>query len=266
MVETALTTSLRQEGAGVRFDWGPTGARELVHGAGAAVVVDTLSFTTAVAVATGRAMAVVPYPMGSDGAAELASRMDAALAVARRDVSPDHPFSLSPRSILDAPFTGRLVLPSPNGSAIAASVASEWAGADRAPTDARSLLAGCLRNAAATVGWLLARDYGTAERPVWLIGAGERWPDRSLRPALEDLLAAGAVARGMERSGCRLSPEAQSAAAAFASTSDLVAAIRGSASGRELEAMGFPDEARIAAALDADDHVSVMEDGMFVRG
>jgi hypothetical protein len=36
------------------------------------------------------------------------------------------------------------------------------------------------------------------------------------------------------------------------------------ASGRELSAMGFPEEAAIAAALDADDHASVMEGGMFV--
>ncbi len=49
------------------------------------------------------------------------------------------------------------------------------------------------------------------------------------------------------------------------SPSDLTEAIERCASGRELAAMGSPEEPRIATALDADDHASVMEGGMFVR-
>jgi 2-phosphosulfolactate phosphatase len=48
------------------------------------------------------------------------------------------PFSLSPVSLLEIPPGTRLVLPSPNGSAVAASVAATGS----------VVLAGCLRNGA----------------------------------------------------------------------------------------------------------------------
>lgn len=263
MVEAALVESLRQTGAGVRFEWGRSAAGLAAREPCALAVVDTLSFTTAVSVATGRSIAVVPYPLEAEGAAELAARLDAALAVRRRELSPERPWSLSPRSLLAAPYTPRLVLPSPNGAAIAASVASRVASDGGA--DGTAVVAACLRNATATAGWLLARGFGTGERPVWLIGAGEQWPDGSLRPALEDQLGAGAVALGLQRAGCRLSPEARAVVATFSATPGLLEAIESCASGQELAAMGFPEEAGIAAALDADTHASVMEDGMFVQ-
>ncbi|MDA8310623.1 MAG: 2-phosphosulfolactate phosphatase [Actinomycetota bacterium] len=252
MVDEVLVGPLRQQGSGVRFDWGSEAATLLGGDAGAVVVVDVLSFTTSVSIATGRGTEVVPFPMDAEGAAELAARLGATLAVRRREQSPEHPWSLSPAALLAAPPPPRLVLPSPNGSAIAASLGGP------------AVLAGCLRNLSATVGWLRAHGYGAVDRPVLLVAAGERWPDGSLRPALEDQLGAGAVAGALERAGCKLSVEAQIVAGAFASATDLLAAIEGCASGRELAAMGFPDEARHAAALDADAHASVMEQGAFV--
>ncbi len=265
MVEEALVQPLSQEGSGVRFDWGPTAAGLLSRRTGAVVVVDVLSFTTSVSIATGRGTAIVPYPLGGDGARELASRLGAALAVRRREQSPDHPWSLSPGALLVAPPTPRLVLPSPNGSAIAAMLgAASGTGDGDAPGGGPVVVAGCLRNVTATVTWLLARGYGTEARPVLLVGAGERWPDGSLRPALEDQLGAGAIAEALQRAGCRLSVEAQTAARTFAGMADLAATIGGCASGQELASMGFPDEAGHAAALDADAHASVMEADMFV--
>jgi 2-phosphosulfolactate phosphatase len=266
MVEDALVEALSQKGAGVRFDWGPTAAEVLARGPGAVVVVDVLSFTTAVSVATGRGTAVIPYPLAGEGAAELATRLEADLAVPRRERSPDHPWTLSPPTLASAPETPRLVLPSPNGSAIAALVAHRQVTEhDDAGTRGQAVLAGCLRNVTATVGWLLAGAYGTEERPVWLVASGERWPDGSLRPALEDQLGAGAVADALEREGRALSVEAQAVARTYRATSDLLAAIEGSSSGRELVTMGFADEPGFAATLDADAHASVMADGMFVR-
>jgi 2-phosphosulfolactate phosphatase len=274
VVEDAIVDSFRQAGAGVRFDWGPTAARTLPTRRSALVVVDVLSFTTAVSVATGRGIAIVPYPLGEPGAADLAERLGAALAVPRRERSAAHPWTLSPSALRTAPPTHRLVLPSPNGSAIAAAVAdAERGGAQR--VDAQSedgvraggqeVVAGCLRNVTATAEWLVSRGYGTCERPVWLIAAGERWPEGSLRPALEDQLGAGALAAALERAGCPLSPEARAAARTFAGTDDLLEAVTRCASGCELSAMGFPDEAEIAADLDADSHASAMEGMMFVR-
>jgi 2-phosphosulfolactate phosphatase len=267
VVEEAIVEVLRQSGSGVRLDWGLAGARVQAERGGALVVVDTLSFTTAVSVATSRGIGVLPWPLADDGAAELASLHDAALAVPRRLLSASRPWSLSPRSLLEAPFTPRLVLPSPNGSAIAASFLPVADAAGREPSgDAPvRVLAGCLRNAAATAGWLLGHGYGSRERPVAVVAAGERWPDGALRPAFEDLLGAGAIVAALEEAAPDLAAARSVEAIAAASTflefrgAGLVSALERCASGRELEATGFSGEAEIAAALDADAHASVLE-------
>lgn len=285
MVEAALVDSLRQDHSAVRFDWGmaaatyvagPARGRETSSDALpykgrraeriAIVVVDTLSFTTAVSVATGRGMAVLPCALADRGAAlDLANKHDAQLAVRRREMSGTHPWSLSPAALLTAPVVPRLVLPSPNGSAVLAALhdgALRAATAEGAPET--TLCAGCLRNAAATAEWLLAQRFGSPEAPVIVIAAGEQWPDGSLRPALEDVVGAGAVIERLRAAGCELSVESRFAASAFAQATTFVALLADSASGRELAEMGFPSEVEIAGELDADAHASTMADGMLV--
>ena len=46
---------------GIRFDWGAAGARAAEGEAGALVVVDVLSFSTAVTIMTGRGSMVYPH-------------------------------------------------------------------------------------------------------------------------------------------------------------------------------------------------------------
>jgi len=132
------------------------------------------------------------------------------------------------------------------------------------------VIAGCLRNAAA-VGRFL-RERG-APGPVTVIAAGERWPDGSLRPALEDLLGAGAVLAavgGTLSPGARspgapwaLSPEAEAARACYGATGDVAAAVAGSASGRELTEGGFGDDVSMAVEIDSCDLVPILTDGAF---
>jgi phosphosulfolactate phosphohydrolase-like enzyme len=113
-------------------------------------------------------------------------------------------WGLSPAVLRRAPFTPRLAVPSPNGSAIAAATATP-----SSPTD---IFAASLRNVTATSRWLVGHGQGTPDHPVSVIAAGERWPDGSLRPALEDLLGAGAVIAALARAGAGpLSPEAAAA-------------------------------------------------------
>ncbi|MDQ2755212.1 MAG: hypothetical protein M3Y71_01400, partial [Actinomycetota bacterium] len=108
-----------RSGAAVRFGWGPTGAARLAVPGGILVVVDVLSFTTSVGVVVERGTVVHPAAWRHARAGELAAREDAVLAVGRREVSDTHPWSLSPAGLRAAPAVPRLVLPSPNGSAIA---------------------------------------------------------------------------------------------------------------------------------------------------
>ncbi len=229
-------TAIDQHGFAVRFEWGEAGARTLAPITDVLIVVDVLSFTTAVDVAVARNAHVFPYPSGprEDEAAAFATRIGAILAVDRRQVSAAHPFSLSPASLATVPAGTRLVLPSPNGSAISAVAASLH----------RALFAGCLRNATA-----VAAAATAAGRTVGVIAAGERWPDRTLRPSVEDLLGAGAIIAALGV-GDR-SPEAEAAVGAFASVAaHLAPALWSCASGHELVALGFPDDVRLAAERD----------------
>ncbi|WP_330347557.1 2-phosphosulfolactate phosphatase [Streptomyces sp. NBC_00582] len=247
-----MTDWFLQQGHGVRFEWGPVGARQLADDVACLVVVDVLSFTTSVTVAVERGTHVFPYPWRDATAHAFARDRAAELAVGRRETSQEAPWSLSPAALREAPFTPRLVLPSPNGSAIAAAAAGT------------TVIAGCLRNATAVGRRLAAQGYGTEHRPVGVVAAGERWPDGGLRPALEDLLGAGAIIAELRAQGAGpLSPEAAAARAAFVGTPDVADTVAGCASGRELAGGGFPGDVAIATELDASCVVPVLTDGAF---
>ena len=128
----------------VRFDWGPDGADAVAPGVDVVVVIDVLSFTTAVSVATARGALIFPYPW-EDGAAEFAASKRANLAGARADGG----FSLSPVSFTSVQRNDRVVLRSPNGATIC------W----RLTATGVRVVAGCLRNASA-VGRFLAGRVG----------------------------------------------------------------------------------------------------------
>lgn len=235
VVEDVLRFQLLQSDASVHFEWGPVGARLLADSQGCLVVVDVLSFTTAVTVAAGRTMAVLPYPLADSGADHFAAANDATLAVRRRDMSPDRPWSLSPAALASAPYVPRLVLPSPNGSTIASQATG-------------SIMAACLRNARASANWLIQQGFGTPKRPVFVFASGERWPDDSMRLALEDALGAGSVLSYLQEAGCELSVEASAIALAFKAT-NVGDALRTCGSAQELEAMGFGADVEMAAEL-----------------
>lgn len=257
-----------QSAHGVRFEWGPTGAARLAAGAACVVVVDVLSFTTSVTVAVEAGTRVFPYRWRDGTAATFAKDVGADLAVGRRMATASSPWSLSPAALRRAPYTPRLVLPSPNGSSIAAS-------AGELP-----VIAGALRNATAVSQWLVREGYGTTERPIAVIASGERWPDGSLRPAVEDLLGAGAIIAALQKQlgtahvhvharadspvpVLSLSPEASLAAAAFRTTPDVAAAVTAGVSGRELIDGGFADDVAVATERDVCTAVPVLVDGAF---
>jgi 2-phosphosulfolactate phosphatase len=231
----SFTKDLGQQ-ADVRFEWGPVGAAELASTCEVLVVVDIFSFTTAVDVAVGRGAIVYPFPRQDSSAAEFARTIGAELAVDRRKISAERPYSLWPRSLERILEGTKLVLPSPNGSAISAAAADSGC----------HVLAGCFRNRSA-----VARTALELGATVGVIAAGERWPDGSLRPAYEDVIGAGAIIRCLAREGRRLSAEAAATAAAFDDAqSHLSERLRGTASSSELIALGFGDDADIAGHVD----------------
>jgi 2-phosphosulfolactate phosphatase len=241
----------RQSRSAVRFEWGLTGAMAVAEGAAVAVVIDVLSFTTAVSVAVDAGIEVFPYRFRDATAASFAASRGAVLAVGRREAGASG-VSLSPLSIQQAPRdgplhrSGRLVLPSPNGSAIA-----------RQLSGSVPVVAACLRNAGAVARWV---SRTAPPGPVAIIAAGERWPGDLLRPAVEDLWGAGAVIAGLVTAGITdLSPEAGAAVAAFTAVAGrLRVALAECTSGRELTADGFGAEIPVAADLNASPSVPLL--------
>ena len=219
-----------QAGFDPRLAWASEGGTLLALVCPVLVVVDVLRFTTAVEVATSNDAQVIPrrWPVREGPGPALSS--------------------LSPVSLLGVPAGTRVGLASPNGATV--SLALAGAGA--------VVLAGCLRNASAVAA--AARDLG---RPVGVVAAGERRPDGSLRPAVEDLIGAGAILHAL---GGRPSPEARAAVAAFLDAApDLPAALSTCVSGRELAARDLAADVRLAAEHDVSQTVPRLSGGAFAQ-
>jgi 2-phosphosulfolactate phosphatase len=226
-------------------EWGLQGVRAFDGRVGALVVVDVLSFSTCVDIAVARGAEVIPFAHGDIAAARLIAAARGAEIAGRRG-SREHQFSLSPGSLLAIAPGTRLVLPSPNGSAISAAAQST------------PVLTGCLRNAGAVArrAAQIAGDAGVA-----VIPAGERWPDGSLRPAIEDLIGAGAI---LDELGMPCSPEAEVALQAFRSARPRVAeVVRGCVSGQELIARGYPDDVELAIQLNVSGAAPLLVEGAY---
>ncbi len=235
----------------VRVDWGVAGARAVGTAATVAVVVDVLSFTTTVSVALDGGSSVLPWPYDKAGAAAFATERSAALAVGRREAGPGQ-FSLSPASLRLGTPPARLVLPSPNGATVAGILGE-------------GCVAGSMRNADAVATWIAAH-HDPAVTSVAVIAAGERWPDDTLRPAVEDLWGAGAIVAALRDEGWTdLSPEAETAAVVWDSVApDVSATLLSCASGRELVDAGWRDDVVIAGEVNASSSVPLLRNGSFV--
>jgi 2-phosphosulfolactate phosphatase len=215
-----------QPGFDPRLAWAAQGGTRLALACPVLVVVDVLRFTTAVEVAVTSGARVVP------------ERWPGAGPPAGAGEEPGRPaFSLSPASLAGVAAGTRVVLASPNGATVSLAVAEAGA----------VVLAGCLRNASAVAA--AARDLGG---PVGVVAAGELRHDGSLRPAVEDLVGAGAVLHAL---GGHPSPEARAAVAAFLDA----------APDRELAARGLAADLRLAAAHDVSRTVPRLEGGAFAQ-
>ncbi|MBH0332667.1 phosphosulfolactate phosphohydrolase [Brevibacillus brevis] len=222
-----------------RFDWGYEGVEQVGAASDMIVIIDVLSFSTCVDIVTGRGGIVYPYQVKDESTVAFAKQKAALLAGKRGE-----PISLSPACLKTVPMGSRIVLPSPNGSTC--TVLAKKTGA--------KVIAACLRNAP-SVARYIQQQNGT----VTVIACGERWGNGALRPAIEDMIAAGALLHELE--GYRLSPEAEIAVAAFRSAQDLLPAyLQKCASGQELISMGYPEDVELAAQWNQSGTVPVLND------
>lgn len=226
----------------VRCEWGKQGVLQLAPISDVVILVDVLSFSTCVDIATSRGAVIYPYLWKDESAKAFAQSVNAELA----DKRGSSRYSLSPTSLTLASEAIRLVLPSPNGSALSLA-------ADATPT-----LTGCLRNCRAVA--LAAMSYGSQ---IAVVPAGEKWGDDSLRPSFEDLIGAGAIMSYFEGT---LSPEAQSAVAVYRGIQqDLEHIIKQCSSGKELIERGFEQDVELAAELNVSDCVPTLVDGAYIN-
>ena len=224
----------------VELEWGLSGARQLASRCDLLVLIDVLSFTTSVTICVARGATVWPYALDAEGAQSLARDLGAQLASGR---SASGSYTLSPASLLSLPPQARLILPSPNGSAIAHAVNA-----------GTPLVAGCLRNVAAVV------ERASEVARVGLVPAGERWGDGSLRPAYEDWLCAGAVAAGL---GAHRDPGSSPLAQAAAWAAEHPRPLEECSSGRERIDRGFAEDVHLAQERDVDPVVPTLTAGRF---
>jgi 2-phosphosulfolactate phosphatase len=225
----------------VRLEWGEHGVNLLAPISDVVIIVDVLSFTTSVEIATNRNAIIYPYRGRLEMAQEFARSVGAELAQKRGGAK----YSLSPKSMLGVPEGIKLVLPSPNGSTLTLATGDT-------PT-----LAGCLRNARAVAE--AAKKYGSR---IAVIPAGEHWPDGSLRPSFEDLVGAGAIIYHLDG---KCSPEAYPARSAFLSTKgELAELLFQCGSGKELIERGYKEDVSLAAEFNVSDCVPTLLDGAYI--
>ena len=229
----------------IHCEWGLQGIEALRDRVAVLVIVDVLSFSTAVDIALQRGARVLPFAYGDKGAANAAAEASGARLARPRRAGGEN-LSLSPVSLMRLEAGEKILLPSPNGSRLSLS------GGDCA------VLAGCLRNAPTIAG--KAREIAAA-RDIAVIPAGERWPDGSLRPAIEDLLGAGAIVDALDLPA---SAEARVAREAFQTAGpDLPDLVRASVSGQELEQNGFAEDVEIATQTGVSGTAPLLLDGAY---
>jgi 2-phosphosulfolactate phosphatase len=227
----------------IRLEWGLKGVEELAPISDVIVIVDILSFSTCVEIATQNGAIIYPYQWKDESAIEYAKSLNAELADFKRKYADG--YSLSPTSLLNIKSKTKLVLPSPNGSTLSLSTGTT-------PT-----LCGSLRNAKAAAA--LAQKYGNK---ISIIAAGEQWTDKSLRVAFEDLIGAGAIISYLAGN---LSPESKAGLAIFNnSKTTLLADIKKCSSGKELIDRGFEKDILLACELNTSDNVPVLTHNSYV--
>ena len=227
----------------IRLEWGTHGIEELLPISDVIIIVDILSFSTCVDIATKNGAIIYPYPWKDDTAIDYAISLEAELADFKRKFTDG--YSLSPTSLINIQPQAKLVLPSPNGSTLSLATRTT-------PT-----ICGSLRNAKSVAKY--AMGFG---KKISIVPAGEQWADKTLRPAFEDLVGAGAIISYLTGT---LSPESKTALSAYeGSKTNLLEDIINCSSGKELIERGFEKDIYLACEFNISDNVPLLIDKAYV--
>jgi len=227
----------------IRLEWGIHGIEVLAPVSDVIIIVDILSFSTCVDIATNKGAIIYPYSWKDETAINYAQSIGAELANFTRKYSEG--YSLSPTSLTNIRAKTKLVLPSPNGSTLTLS------------TKTAITLCGSLRNARAIAKFAMGRG-----KKISVIPAGEQWADKTLRPAFEDLLGAGAIISFLSGD---LSPESNAALAVYNELkANVFTQIRNCTSGKELLERGFEKDIQLACDFNSSENVPLFVDGAYI--
>lgn len=227
--------------AHINCEWGLNGIKKFKESTDVFIIVDVLSFSTSVDIATEKGAVIFPYKFRDETCMLYSLQVNARLASVERTTKE---FSLSPVSLLEIMPETRLVLPSPNGSELALSTSG-------VPT-----LCGSLRNCKGVAHH--AMELG---QNITVIPAGEKWPDGSIRFAIEDLLGAGAVISFLNG---ELSAESKAALEMFKKFEhSLQETISTSVSGIELIERGFEEDVALASELNVSSSIPLLSRNLF---
>lgn len=235
-------TTFSQQEFDIRLEWGIEGIAVLAPISDVVIIVDVLSFSTCVDIATGNGAFVFAYKTKDETAGKYAASIGAELALPRKKQATG--FSLSPLSLVNIPALTKIVLPSPNGSTLTLATGNT-------PT-----VCGCFRNARAVAEYAMQQG-----RKIAVIPSGERWENNTLRVAFEDLLGAGAIISFLKGN---MSPESKSALATYSAfKNSLPAEIKACGSGKELTEMGFETDIDLACQINCSNNVPVYTNGYY---
>lgn len=230
-----------------KLDFGQWGTAQALARKDIIVIVDTLSFSTAVVTAVAHGGLIYPCSIAEDSVM-LAQRLGAEVAVRRSEVPHKGWFSLSPITYVGITAGTKIVIPSPNGGTCSAS-------AQTAPC----LFIGSFINAKAIAN-AISQVLKTTNLCVTIICCGERELALSnygeTRMAIEDYLGAGAILSYLKY---EKSPEAYVCENAFLHThKQLEAMLLDCCTGRKLRESGFVSDVQHASQLNLYSSVPIM--------
>ena len=205
----------------------------------AIVIVDVLSFCTTVDIALSKGCSVIPTKIENvDMLLSLAYQQQAILAKKRTEPG----ITLSPSSMKFLNSRQPILLPSPNGSTLI----------DLAFHFEKPVFAGCFRNSQALTDLLNLKEFS----PILFVAAGERYPNKMLRPAVEDCWGVGSILANLDG---EKTIEAEFSIQSFKAVSgDLRSNLLACESGQELVIHGYRQDVELAAEQNISDKISFL--------